>query len=130
MRPSRIFINTGSSAFAAQRQNILNNISSNKAEANGWNALFKTIDISNVVRTNSNTITITVPALTGYDITLLETITATLPNEVLVNSTTDITGTPTFDITVVANTAIPFGHHLLDRQYAAIAAHRLGGILQ
>ena len=29
-----------------------------------------------------------------------------------------------------AVTAKPFGHHLLDRQYAAIAAHRLGGLLQ
>jgi hypothetical protein len=27
-------------------------------------------------------------------------------------------------------TVSPFGHHLLDRQYAAIAAHRLGGLLQ
>ena len=36
----------------------------------------------------------------------------------------------TTDPAVGGVTAIPLGHHLLDRQHAVIAAHRLGGVLQ
>lgn len=89
------------SAFAAQRQAILNGLDSDKAEATGWDALFKAIPLSSVVRTSDTVVTITIPALATFDITALETITGTIPKEVLAISADDVVATPTFTVDFV-----------------------------
>lgn len=66
--------------FDAQRQNIINGIDSAQSEANGWDAVVKaTQGVSGVVRTSDTVVTITLDAFATYDVTSIETITATVP---------------------------------------------------
>lgn len=71
---------TAGATFDAQRQNILNGLVSAQAEGTGWNAVVPTgIPVGNVVRTSNTVVTITFPALPGYDITANETVQITVP---------------------------------------------------
>lgn len=70
--------------FNAQRQNIINGIDSAQAEATGWDAVVKAgLAVTDVVRTDSFTVTVTLPAFASYDISALETVTATVPSTAL-----------------------------------------------
>ena len=86
--------------FENFRRLILDNITSDGSEPNGLVAELANISVSAVVRTSNTVITITLPVLPGYNITAEETLTATIPNEVLVGGTQDVIGTPTFAITL------------------------------
>jgi hypothetical protein len=90
-------------AFDAERQNIIDGLTSAGAEANGWNNVVQAgLNVTDVVRTSNTVVTITLPAFAGYDITATETITATVPASALVQSGAPLVAAPTFDVTVVA----------------------------
>lgn len=95
--------NAGSSAgrFNLQRQAIINGITSDQNELNGWNAVVKpNIAVTDVVKTAHNQVTVTLPAISGYDITTPETIRVTVPASAMAKSTLHSLGsveaTPTF----------------------------------
>jgi hypothetical protein len=58
--------------------------------------------VTDVVRTNNTVVTITLPAFGTYDISVNETITATVPASALVTSVGAIVAVPTFNVTVAA----------------------------
>jgi hypothetical protein len=66
-------------AFNATRQGIIDSFDSAQAETNGWDAERTNIPVTDVVRTSGTVVTITLSALTDYEITAAETITCTLP---------------------------------------------------
>ncbi|MDH5731861.1 MAG: hypothetical protein OEZ58_22995, partial [Gammaproteobacteria bacterium] len=89
--------------FDAQRQNIINGIDSAQAEAAGWDAVVKAgIAVGDVVRTSNTVVTITLPAFAGYDITAIETITASIPASALSDSSVNLVASPTFNVSVSA----------------------------
>lgn len=90
--------------FDAQRQNIINGLTSAQAEAAGWNAVVKaTAAVTDVVRTSASVVTITLEAFASYNITTQETITATVPGSALLLGGS-IVAAPTFTITAVGGT--------------------------
>ena len=93
-------------AFNAQRQAIIDGLTSAQGETNGWNARVKpALAVTDVVRTSATLVTITLPAVATYDIAAAETITATIPAAALAQSGTGIVAAPTFQVTVAAGTA-------------------------
>ena len=84
---------------------IINGLDSDGAEATGWDAVVKAgLTFNDVTRDSDTQVTILLPAFATYDITALETITATVPHEALqTTSGTDVVATPTFDVAVVAD---------------------------
>ena len=88
-------------AFDAQRQNIINGLDSAQAEANGWDAKVKALEVvTAVVRTSNTVVTVTLTASATYDITATETITVTVPGTAVVGGN-PIVGTPTFTVSPV-----------------------------
>lgn len=84
-------------AFDAQRQPIIDGMVSNRNEAGGWNALvLSAIAVGDVVRTDPTTITISIPAVALYSITLTEAVQGTSPAAVFVISAIDVMATPTW----------------------------------
>jgi hypothetical protein len=86
--------------FADVRQAIINHIDSAQSEAHGWDADVKAAclaDLTCVVRTSDTVVTVTLPAVSTYDITAQETITATAPAEAVAGGA-DIIATPTFTV--------------------------------
>jgi hypothetical protein len=82
--------------FNNSRQNFINGMDSAQAEAHGWDAEVKAkIAVTDVVRTNNTVVTVTLDAEAAYDITANETITVTVPADILV-SNANVVGTPTF----------------------------------
>lgn len=73
--------------FDAQRQNIIDGLTSAQSEATGWNAEVRdNLAVTTVVRTSATVVTITLSASASYDITTNETITATIPATALVGA--------------------------------------------
>lgn len=72
---------TAGATFDATRDDIIAGLDSNLAEAAGWDAVVKVtgLSVTDVVRTDNDTVTITLPAVASYDISLTETITVTIP---------------------------------------------------
>lgn len=71
---------TAGANFDAQRQNIINGIDSDRAEAAGWDAVVKaTAAVTDVVRTSNTVCTVTLEAFATFNITGVETVTATVP---------------------------------------------------
>ena len=92
--------------FDAQRQNIINGLTSAQSETHGWNAEVKAkIAVTDVVRTSDTVVTITLDAESGYDITATETITATVPGTALLLGTGAV-ASPTFAITATSSTTL------------------------
>lgn len=88
--------------FDAQRQNIINGITSAQAEATGWNAVPKALQgVAGVVQTSSTVVTITWDAFATYNITGQETITVTVPATALTGANA-LVATPTYTVSVVA----------------------------
>lgn len=84
--------------FDAQRQNIINGMDSAQAEATGWDAEVKAkIAVTDVVRTSSTVVTITLDAEAAYNITAAETITVTIPSTALTGAAA-VVATPTFRV--------------------------------
>lgn len=95
-------------AFNAIRQDIIDGLDSASADANGWNAVVRATEpVGSVVRTSNTVVTITLTAHATYDITANETITVTVPSTALATWGSDVTATPTFDITEVGLTGRP-----------------------
>ena len=95
-----IVIRPAPSTFDSERQNIINGLDSAQAEGNGWDIVVAGgIPVGNVARTSDTVVTITLPALAGYSITATETITAKVPATGLVLSGSELTASPTFDVT-------------------------------
>jgi len=90
--------------FNAQRANIIAGLDSDKAEATGWNAVLRDagIDVDDVIRTDADTVTITLDAEPTYNITASETVTVTIPASAT-DYDEDIVGSPTFSIIVDAS---------------------------
>jgi hypothetical protein len=84
--------------FDAQRQNIINGLNSDAIRPSGWEVNgAPNIPVTDVVRTSSTVVTITLSALASYDIGRNETITAIIPGSAL-SGGSPITATPTFAI--------------------------------
>jgi hypothetical protein len=83
--------------FNAQRQDILDGMSSNRSDPNGWDIRRADFAVSDVVRTSATVVTITLSASSAYAIGQTETITAVVPAAAVVYGAA-ITGAPTFDI--------------------------------
>ena len=89
--------------FNAQRQAIINGLTSAQSETAGWNSVVRASQgVAGVVRTNSTTVTITLDAESTYNITANETITVTVPSAALVTSLVAVVASPTFTISAVA----------------------------
>jgi hypothetical protein len=91
---------TGVASFSSFRRAILNGLDSAQAEGTGWDAKKPTIAESAVVRTSATVVTITLPAVSGYDITASEVITDTVPG-VALSGGIDAIATPTLGITAL-----------------------------
>ena len=88
--------------FDAQRQNIINGLDSDLAEATGWDAVVKAgLAVGAVVRTSDTAVTVTLSAFASYDITATETITVTVPASAISGSVA-IIGNPTFTVSQTA----------------------------
>lgn len=97
-------------AFEAQRQNLIDGLVSAQGEAAGFNAeVVPNIDVTDVVRTSDTVVTITLPAIPGYEITATETITWTIPSSATLLNAGDIVASPTFQITPDVPSEEPYG---------------------
>ena len=91
--------------FDAQRQPIINGLTSAQSELTGWNNEVRdNLAVTAVVRTSDNRVTITIPPSSGYDITSPDVVTDTIPAAALVTSAIDVVASPSFTISVVAST--------------------------
>lgn len=92
---------TAGATFDAQRQNILDGLVSDKSEATGFNALRSTIPVTAVVRTSDTVVTITLPALPTYDITVDESLSIDIPADAIDVSATDVNLLESVDIAAI-----------------------------
>lgn len=91
--------------FDAQRQAIINGVTSAQSETLGWNNEVRdTALVAAVVRDSDTQVTITwaTAQTASYDITAQETIEVTVPAAALVTSLISVVGTPTFTVDAVA----------------------------
>ncbi len=98
------WVAAGMLSFDAQRQNIINGLTSAQSETFGWNNVPKaTQGVSGVVRTSNTVVTITLDAFATYNITATETITVTVPSSALTGAGGAVVATPTFTVTAVSS---------------------------
>ncbi|MPZ70770.1 MAG: hypothetical protein GEU71_14775 [Actinobacteria bacterium] len=77
--------------FNAQRQAIIDGLTSAQSEATGWNAVVRDVmAVTAVVRTSSTVVTVTTPAAATYAITADETVTVTVPLAAIDLATSDV----------------------------------------
>lgn len=97
--------------FNAQRQAIINGITSATTPTNGWNNEVRdtTLIRSNVVRTNNTTITVTLPATPLFTGAANEVITVTVPASALIQSDIAVIATPTFSVSATLQTFVMGG---------------------
>ena len=99
---------TVGATFDAQRQNIINGLTSAGAELLGWNNVVKALQgVAGVVRTSNTVVTITLDAQATYNITAAETITVTVPATALTGAGA-LVATPTFTINLAATSSNQF----------------------
>lgn len=86
--------------FDAQRQNIIDGITADGAETDGWNNIVRDseLDVTDVARITDTVVTVTLPAAASYDITADETITVTVPASAI-SEDEAIVASPTFTVT-------------------------------
>ena len=95
--------------FDAQRQAIINGITSAQSGAHGWNNEVRDKEaVTAVVRTSATVVTITFSAEAAYAITAAETITVTVP-AAAVTGAAPIVASPTFIIRYVTNASSNIG---------------------
>ena len=112
--------------FDAQRQNILNGISSAQSEITGWNNEVRDKEVvSSVVRTSNTVVTITLSAAGAYNVAQNETITVVVPDEALTNSPSALTATPTIGVTADAPL---LADHILKFQSASNIVTMIGAV--
>ena len=91
--------------FDAQRQNIIDGLTSAGTDPSGWNGQVRDAEVvTAVVRTSDTVVTVTLSAAAGYDISANETITATIPATAL-SGGSPVVASPTFTVTYVEETA-------------------------
>ena len=89
---------TAGANFDAQRQNIINGITSAQSEATGWNAVVRAgLAVTTVVRTSNTVATVSLSAFANYHITVTEVVTVTIPSTAVVGAA-QIVATPTFNV--------------------------------
>ena len=94
---------TGPIGSTADTQALIDGFDAASSPTNGWNNEVRDKALtSEVVRTSSTIATWTISAQAGYDISATETITGTIPTDVLVTGAGAITSTPTFTIDPVS----------------------------
>ncbi len=94
---------TGPIGSTADTQALIDGFDAATSPTNGWNNEVRDKALtSEVVRTSSTIATWTVAAQSGYDISAQETITGTIPTDVLVTGAGAITATPTFTVDAVS----------------------------
>ena len=87
------------SAFNAERQGIIDGLTSAQSEATGWNAEVRDKEVvGSLARTSDTVATLTLSAASSYFITAQETITHTIPASALVTSSIDVVAAPTFTV--------------------------------
>lgn len=85
--------------FDAQRQAIIDGITSAESETNGWNNQVRDNEVVGaVVRTSDAVVTITLSAAASYQITATENITVTVPASALVTRATALVATPAVQV--------------------------------
>lgn len=95
---------TGPIGSTADTQTLIDGVSAASSPANGWNNEVRDKALtSEIVRTDDNTATWTVAAQAGYNISAQETITDTIPTDVLVIGAGSLIATPTFTIDEVSS---------------------------
>ena len=88
--------------FDAQRQTIINELTSDGVELAGWNEKVRDLEVvAAVVRTSDTVVTITLTASATYNITAQETITVTVPASALISPAMRIIALPTFTVDIV-----------------------------
>jgi hypothetical protein len=93
--------------FDGQRAAIIQGLDAAEAEALGWNAKVRDLEVvTAVARTSDTVVTITLTASATYDITATETITVTVPASALTGNVALI-ATPRFTVAVVTTAAGP-----------------------
>jgi hypothetical protein len=81
---------------------LIAGITAASSPANGWNnEVTPALDFNDVTRTSDTIVTVVLPAVAGYDITALETITAVIPASALTTSGDPLTATPSFTVDTV-----------------------------
>ncbi len=109
---------------------LIAGIDSGQSEDAGWDDVVKAgLTHANVARTSDTVVTITIPAFAGFAITASETITVTVPADNLDYSSTEVTASPTFSITNVAETCVTTGTATSSATAADIVAGGLTVIL-
>lgn len=94
---------TGPIGSTADTQALIDGFDAASSPTNGWNNEVRDKALtSEVVRTSDTVATWTVAAQAGYDVSAQETITGTIPTDVLVTGAGAITATPTFTVDQVA----------------------------
>jgi len=92
---------TAGATFDAQRQNIIDGLSSAQSEATGFNNEVKAKEVvTAVVRTSPTVVTITLTAQAAYDITAQEVISDIIPATALTTSASPIVVVPTFAVNI------------------------------
>lgn len=92
--------------FDAERQNIINGMTSAQSELLGWNNVVKALQgVAGVVRTSDAIVTITLDAQATYNITATETITVTIPSTALVLAVS-VVAAPTFTVSLAGATGV------------------------
>ncbi|MBL4891475.1 MAG: hypothetical protein JKX91_06570 [Rhizobiaceae bacterium] len=90
---------TGPIGSTADTQALIDGFDAATSPGNGWNVEVRDkAATTEVVRTSSTIATWTVAAQAGYDVSAQETITGTIPTDVLVTGAGAITATPTFTV--------------------------------
>lgn len=99
--------------FEGVRQDILDGFASDNAtDATDFIAeVVGNENVTSVVRTDANTVTITWSAAAAFDVTILETITYTMPASALLASSAPVVASPSFTVTpttiALTGTALP-----------------------
>lgn len=93
--------------FDAQRQAIIDGITSQQTETTGWNNEVRDKEVvGSVVRTSNTAVTITLSASSLYAITANETIDVTVPASALVTSGSPVSATSAFSITSASSASM------------------------
>jgi hypothetical protein len=105
---------TGPIGSTADTQALIDGFDAASSPTNGWNNEVRDKALtSEVVRTSSTIATWTVGAQAGYDISAQETVTGTIPTDVLVTGAGALTGVPTFTIDQVVSGIQPTNYYKL-----------------
>ncbi len=92
----------------ADTQALIDGLDSAQSEGTGWNAEVRDKEVVGaVVRTSDTVATITLSAAAAYDVTAQETITVTVPTDVLNVSGLALVAVPTFTVDFVSVSTVP-----------------------